>query len=240
MARRAVSKARPSAGDMLDRIKSTVDDADLVGRRRAQITAAAIHEFIRLGYHPATIKDVATRAQVSVGLIYQYVGDKEDLLFMALVDILQAYKLSIPPALEGIDDPLQRFAAAVQAYCRVHHDSPDATVLAYRESASLAKARRNVVKQLEVETIELIAACVRDCIAAEVFEALDVELFTYQIVMFSHTWALKSWHLAARMTVDEYIERGLALMLQGVLTGKGKRRFRSGAADVRQALGRPC
>jgi len=30
------------------------------------------------GYHVTTIKEVAQRAKVSVGLIYQYVQDKED------------------------------------------------------------------------------------------------------------------------------------------------------------------
>lgn len=238
MARTATQKAKPSAVEMLGRIKSTVEDADLVERRRRQITAAAIHEFIRLGFHPATIKDVAARAQVSVGLIYQYVGDKEDLLFLALVEILQDYKRQIPPALAGITDPLQRFATAVTAYCHVHNASPDATVLAYRETASLGRQRRNVVKQLEIETNELIAACVRDCIAAGVFEPIDVDLFTYQLVMFSHTWALKSWTLAARMTVDEYIERGLALMLQGVMSAKGQRQARRLTPGLTAALGR--
>jgi hypothetical protein len=59
-------------------------------------------------------------------------------------------------------------------------------VLAYRETKSLSKAWRNLIKQKECKINELIAACIRDGIAA-------VELFTYQIVMFCHAWALKGW-----------------------------------------------
>jgi hypothetical protein len=79
--------------------------------------------------------------------------------------------------------------------------------------------------QKELETNELIAACVRDCIDAGLFEAVDVDIFVYQIVMFCHTWALKAWHFAGAMDVDTYIERGLKLMLRGVLTRSGERRM---------------
>ena len=142
---------------------------------------------------------------MSIGLIYQYVGDKEDLLFMALQEVLDTYMRQIPQALEGITDPLQRFCTAVRAYCRVNGASVEATVLAYRETKSLRKARRAAIMQKELDTNELIAACVRDCIDAGLFEAVDVDMFVYQIVMFCHAWALKSWHFAKVMDVDTYV-----------------------------------
>ncbi len=207
------------------RIKTTVEDPALVERRRAQLTQAAIACFSERGYHSTTIRDVAERADVSIGLIYQYVGDKEDLLFMALQAVLDAYMRQIPKALAGRTEPLQRFCAAVRAYCRVNGASVDATVLAYRETKSLRKARRIAIMQKELDTNELIAACVHDCIEAGLFEAVDVDMFVYQIVMFCHAWALKAWHFAKAMDVETYVERGLNLMLRGVLTEAGRRRM---------------
>jgi TetR/AcrR family transcriptional regulator, cholesterol catabolism regulator len=202
-----------------------VEDLALVERRRAQLTQVAIACFSDRGYHSTTIRDVAERANVSIGLIYQYVGDKEDLLFMALQAVLDTYMRQIPLALEGITDPLQRFCLAVQAYSRVNGSTIDATVLAYRETKSLRKERRHAIMQKELETNELIAACIRDCIDAGLFEEIDVDLFVYQIVMFSHAWALKAWHFAKKMDVDTYVERGLRLMLRGVLTRSGTKRM---------------
>lgn len=213
----------PTAGKSA--IKTTVEDSALVERRRAQLTRAAIACFSERGYHPATIRDVAERADVSIGLIYQYVGDKEDLLFMALREVLDSYKRQIPLALQDVDDPLQRFWVAVQAYARVNGSTVDATVLAYRETKSLHRDRRNAIMQMERDTNELIAACVRDCIDAGLFDAIDVDMFVYQIVMFCHAWALKAWHFAKTMDVDTYVERGLRLMLRGVLTRSGTKRM---------------
>jgi TetR/AcrR family transcriptional regulator, cholesterol catabolism regulator len=43
--------------------------------------------------------------------------------------------------------------------------------------------------------------------------------------MFRHAWALKAWRFRGRMTVDQYVDRGLALMLGPVLTPRGRRQI---------------
>jgi AcrR family transcriptional regulator len=206
-------------------IKAKVEDPVLVERRRAELTRVAIACFSERGFHATTIRHIAERAQVSIGLIYQYVEDKEDLLFLALEEVLSSYRRQIPLALETLTDPLERFCAAVRCYCRINDASIDATVLAYRETKSLRRDRRALIKQHETETNRLIAACITDCIAAGVFAPVDVELLTYQIVMFSHAWALKAWYFAGRMAVDDYVDRGLHLMLNPILTGDGQHRM---------------
>lgn len=204
---------------MRPRTKAKVEDDALIERRRQQLTLAAIACFGERGYHSTTIRDVAERAEVSVGLIYQYVDDKEDLLFLALQEVLESYRRQIPVALSGLSDPLERFRAAVSCYCHVNDSAIDATVLAYRETKSLRRERRDIIKSLELETNALIETCIRDCISAGIFVPIDVELFTYQIVMFCHAWALKAWRFRGRMSVDEYVERGLRVMLHPVLSG---------------------
>jgi TetR/AcrR family transcriptional regulator, cholesterol catabolism regulator len=213
---RAASPAR--AG-----VRSRIDDPALVALRRRQVVNAAIELFGKQGYHATTIRNIAGRAGISVGLIYQYFGDKEDVLFLAVMEVLESYFEHIPKATAGIGDPLERFGSAVRAYCRVIDANVDATVLAYRETKSLRKARRNLIKQKELDTNSLIARCVTDCIHAGLFENVDTELLVYQIVMFAHAWALKAWHFRRRMSVDEYVERGLGVMLNQVLTPRGRR-----------------
>lgn len=211
---------------MVASVKSKVEVPELIERRRAQIIKAAIQLFGKQGYHVTTIRDIAIRAKVSIGLIYQYVEDKEDVLFLALVEVLDSYKRRIPEALAERKDPLERFRTAIHAYCEVNDENVDATVLAYRETKSLRRERRDLIKQKEMETNALVEACIRDCIKAGLFEKIDVELFTYQIVMFCHAWALKAWRFRGMMTVDEYVERGLELMLNPVFTARGRREFR--------------
>jgi len=204
-------------------VRRKVDDAALVSRRRSQVLGAAIELFGKRGYHATTVQQIATRAGVSTGLVYQYFGDKEDILFLALQTVLETYKERIPAAAAGSADPLQRFRAVVHAYSRVIDANIDATVLAYRETKSVSRARRDVIKRKELETNALIEACVRDCIRAGVFEKVDAALLTYQIVMMAHAWALKAWHFAGVMTVDQYVDRNLAILMHPLLTERGRR-----------------
>jgi AcrR family transcriptional regulator len=211
---------------MVSLVKSKVEIPELVEKRRGQFIDAAITLFGKQGYHVTTIREIAVAAGVSIGLIYQYVEDKEDILFLALVEVLESYKRQIPLALQDIEHPLDRISGAVHAYCRVNDENVNATVLAYRETKSLRKERRVLIQEKELETNALITACIDDCIASGYFEPdVDVEMLTYQVVMFSHAWALKAWRFRPMMTLSEYVNRGLNLMLRSVLSAKGKRFF---------------
>lgn len=211
-------------------VQSRVEDAALVSRRRSQIVAAAIELFGRLGYHATTVRAIAERAGVSTGLVYQYFGDKEDVLFLAILTVLESYRERIPPPAADGADALRGFRAAVHAYCRVIDANVDATVLAYRETKSLRKSRRAAIKRMESETNALLAAHVDACIAAGVIAPVDVEVLTYQIVMFAHAWALKAWHFRGRMTVARYADRNLDVLMQPLLMARGRRLSRPSSA----------
>jgi AcrR family transcriptional regulator len=207
-------------------VKSRVTDEALVQRRRGQIVAAAVELFSRQGYYNTTVLDVARRAGVSAGLIYQYVSDKDDVLLLALMSVLDLYRQEIPRALEGISDPLERCFAAIRAYCHVVDEHRTATVLAYRSTKSLPPDRREVIKGSEIETNGLIAGCLRACIAPGLFRRVNVEVVTYQIVTFAHTWALKHWRLKELCTLDEYVAAGLDFFSHALFTPAGWRHHR--------------
>ena len=211
-------------------VKSKVDVPELVEKRRGQLIEAALDLFGRQGYHSTTIREIAERAGVSIGLIYQYFEDKEDILFLALTAVLDGYQARIPQALEGIDDPLERLWRAIRAYSGVNDEMAGATVLAYRETKSLSRERRALIKQKEIETNGLIAECVERCIAAKLFVETDIEMLSHQLMIFSHAWALKSWRLKPMMTLDRYVDSGLRIILGGVLTPRGRRQFDAYAA----------
>lgn len=218
-------------------IQSRIDDAALVSRRRSQIVSAAIELFGKLGYHATTVRAIAERAGISTGLVYQYFGDKEDVLFLAIITVLESYRERIPPPAQTRVDLVPGFRAAVHAYCRVIDANIDATVLAYRETKSLHKSRRNAIKEMEAATNALVAAHIRACVNAGLFAPVDVDVLTYQIIMFAHAWALKAWHFRGRMSVTEYADRNLDILMRERLTAAGRRA--SGApANGAKATGR--
>ncbi|HMK70580.1 MAG TPA: TetR/AcrR family transcriptional regulator [Xanthobacteraceae bacterium] len=208
-------------------ITSQVENPERVEWRREQVVTAAVERFAVNGYHGTTIKEIAETANVSPGLIYSYVKDKEELLLLVFMAIFKKYREEIPKQLEGLHDPLQRFAAALRAYCQSVASNVGATVVGYQESKALSPERRKIVKALELETNELIAAPVRECMKAGYFRSVNVDLFTFRVVLFAHSWALKNWYFRDLFTLDGYIEEGLDLFLHAMLTPTGWQHWRS-------------
>lgn len=213
-------------GCMAAKVIASVDDSELVEKRREQFVGVATIAFGRNGFHATTIKEIAQLAGVSAGLIYSYVKTKEDVLFLVLQNVLNSYAREIPKALEGVGDPLLRFCAAVRAYCEVVGKNPDATLLAYRETKSLGREQKEEIKEMELKTNQLLIQCIDECTAAGYFRKLNAELVAYRIVLLAHGWALKAWRFKEIVTLEEYIEEELDLFLTSLMTDAGWAHYR--------------
>jgi len=207
------------------RVEAQVTDPRLVEERREQIVRAAAKLFSEHGYYSTTIQDIAREADISVGLIYQYFRDKDDVLFLTLQTVLETYEHEIPRALEGIEPPLERLCLAIEAYCRIVDRMREATVLTYRSTKSLRAERRKYVMEGETRTNRLLESCVRSCVSTGLMQRVNVDLLVYQYVHFAHAWALKQWAFRGHYTLDEYVKEGLRLLVEPFLTDKGRASF---------------
>jgi AcrR family transcriptional regulator len=223
--RPAASRARSAPLRPPGFVESQVSDPRLVEERRRQIVGAAVKLFAEQGYYTTTIQQIAREAGISTGLVYQYFRDKDDLLLLALVQVLESYEKEIPSALQQVTNPVARLCRALATYCSVVDRMPDATVLTYRSSKSLRAERRALLMEGETRTNRLLEACIRDCIRTGHMRPVNEHLLAYSHVMFCHAWALKHWALAKRYTLRGYVAEGLALLVEPFLTEKGREVF---------------
>ncbi|WP_374630682.1 TetR/AcrR family transcriptional regulator [Ferrovibrio sp.] len=211
--KRPTSSRKASASPPRGRPKRS---AELIEARRSQICAAAIERFSRDGYHTTTMQSIADDAGMSVGLIYSYFRDKEDLLIYAMNDVLDAYVREVPIAIASKTNPLDQFIAAVHGFGRVVDERRPAWLIGYRESHMLSPEARREILQKDVATTKLIEDRIRACIKAELFHPIDTQMLTYQSLLLVHGWALAAWRLP-RMTCRRYIDRGLSILLKPIL-----------------------
>lgn len=195
-------------------------------QRVGQLLTAAARLMERKGSHAVSMQAVADEAGVSVGLIYRYFGGKDDLLLAVIVHVLETFAAEVPAAVESAgDDPVHRLAAAFRAYCEVIDTQRHAAVLTYRESKSLSDAGRARIKELEVQTSEPLRSILRAGVAADVFQAVDPELMSYNVLLLAHAWALKHWYFERTLTFDEYVRRQTAMILASLITPRRRRSY---------------
>jgi AcrR family transcriptional regulator len=194
--------------------------------RSRQLLDAAARLMERQGSAGVSMQAVAAEAGVSVGLIYRYFGSKDDLLLAVIVEVLDAFATAVPEAIEAAGpDPVRRLANAFRAYCEVIDRHQHATVLTYRESKSLTAAGREHIMTLEVQTSEPLREVLREGLEAGVFEVEDVELASYNLLLFAHSWALKHWYFERTVDFDTYVRRQTASALRSLLAPRQRRRY---------------
>ena len=216
--------ARTSAGQNRSpaHVESLVSDPRLVEERRGQVVRAAVKLFAAQGYYTTTIQQIAREAGVSTGLVYQYFRDKDDVLLLALMLVIESYEHEIPPKLEGIKHPVDRLCAAIRTYCAIVDRWRDATVLTYRSTKSLRADRRALIMEGETRTNRILEACILACVDAGDMHPVNEQLLAYSHVMFCHAWALKHWAFGDRYSLDRYVREGLRLLVDPFLTEQGR------------------
>lgn len=188
-----------------------------VQRRRRQILDAATEVMSRSGFHATAMQAVAERAGISVGLIYQYFGNKDDLLLAVIVDILEDFRDQVPAAIDAAgDDAIERFEAGFRICCQVVDAKRLAVNLTYRESHTLTTDGLERIKQLELETAEPIRLAFERGVAAGAFRDVDARLVVQNLLLIAHAWALKHWHVSRFLTLEQYVEQELSLLLAGL------------------------
>ena len=209
-------------------------DADEAARqtrsrvRSAQLLAAAARLMAREGSGAVSMQALAEEAGVSVGLIYRYFGGKDELLLAVICNVLDAFAVAVPDAIEAAGpDPVRQLAAAFRAYCTVIDTHRHAAVLTYRESKRLSEESREKLKKLEVETSEPLRATIRAGIDADIFTDVDADLLSYNLLLLAHGWALKHWYLERTMGLDDYVAKQIALFLNSIIEPRRKRIYRS-------------
>ena len=216
-ARVPADPARPAA-----HVESVVSDPRLIETRRAQVIRAAVRLFASQGYYTTTIQQIARAAGVSTGLVYQYFRDKDDVLLLALMLVIDSYEHEIPPRLEGIEQPVERLCTAIHTYCTIVDRWRDATVLTYRSTKSLRPERRTLIMEGETRTNRILEACILECVERGQMRPVNRQLLAYSHVMFCHAWALKHWAFGKRYTLRQYVREGLRLLVAPYLTETGR------------------
>ncbi len=92
--------------------------------KQNKIIEAALNEFAQYGYSEANINKIAERAGISVGSLYKYFNDKQN-LYQTIVNIstdtLQEALRRIISENDDIFAIIEKIIGAIQEYARTHH-----------------------------------------------------------------------------------------------------------------------
>jgi len=129
--------------------------------RRESIIQAAIEVFSKKGFHASGISEIARRAGVADGTIYQYFKNKEDLFFSIPVEKTKEFRSKVELHLEGITGALYRLRKFVWYFLYFFKTNPEygrLLMLEMRVSKSFVKTETYDFLKQSVSSVMVIIA----------------------------------------------------------------------------------
>ena len=194
---------------VLDQISSS----DKV-RRKIVDTASLL--YAQKGFAATSIEEISERAGVSLPVTHHYIKKKSEIMRLIMEDVLNTFQERLSKEIQGIEDPEEKLAIAIILYFRVVDEHREKALLIYQKSSALDRSSRSKVMELEVQISEIFAGIIEEGIEKGVFRKLDVDLFSYNIIVMAHMWVLKRWHFKDRLTLDNYIDLQLETLMNAL------------------------
>lgn len=122
-------------------------------QRYETLLRAAEHLFVKQGYHETSVENIADRAEVSVGTVYFYFKNKEELLMKLFSEGVYTLRVTLGQAFLKAEKPEKGFEAAGIAFfdefCTRH---PGMVAILFKEAVGqsrlLEEARRTMLRKL--------------------------------------------------------------------------------------------
>ena len=129
-----------------------------------QALRGALSAFLEFGYHGATMRSIAERANISVAGLYHYYASKHDML-VALLDLTMTdLHLRASAARQQGRDPVERFALLVECLALYHTHRRELGFVGASEMRSLAPEARRIVATARREMQRMVDQEVEDAV----------------------------------------------------------------------------
>ena len=185
--------------------------------KRQLIIDAAIEVFSRNGFQNSTISQIARKADVAEGTIYQYFKNKEDLFFSIPIDKTKEFYNELELHLEGIHGAENKIRKFVWYYLYHLQENPEyarALMLEMRVNRNFAKTKTfEAYRPLTHKILEIIEEGQEEGVIRK-----DVNIYTIRhliLGMLEHIvtrWLLKGEKNDLLVQYNEAVE----LLVQGI------------------------
>jgi AcrR family transcriptional regulator len=205
----------------------TLKDAALAEARQREIAGTALRLFRARGYHATSVRQIAEAAGLSVGSLFNYFRSKEQVLQL----IYEHAQVRIEEALDQVmrelgPDPEAALRHALDRYVGLLDQHQDHVALLYQEFKSLdGRAKRQIVdreRRIMATFERILEAGVRQ----KKFRPLPLAVTVNAIAALGHSWVTRRWALRGAVTLEEFKEAQIAMILGGIrdeVAARGRR-----------------
>ena len=192
-----------------------IKNRSMVEKRQQQISDSAMKLFAEKGYHNTSVRNIAKLSNISTGSIYDYVRNKEDILFLVSKRFFDNLEKEMEKAQKGLDDPLMKLKATIEAAVSVIDNFQEYVLITYRESKYFKKKDLIGIFKQESFIINIFLKIIEDGNRMSVFSVREPFAVANLLSLMTHCWALKRYNLK-ELSLFNFKETLIETVLDGI------------------------
>lgn len=190
---------------------------------KEEILRAALRLFEQKGYTNTSMDDVAEAVGLTKGGLYHHIEKKEDLLRQIHDQLLDAYMIRVPSAIDGLEDPIEKLAAWVRAHTMIVTDYVLHIKVFFTEIDQLSEEalKRMVERRDKVQKIlqEILEAGIA---AGKIRRDIDPGISSF-LILGMINWIYVWYRPKGPASIEEIIENILLIVRQGLTPAAASR-----------------
>lgn len=193
---------------------------------RERIRAAASDLFARRGYGAATMRQIAKRAHVGLGTLFNYAEDKRDLVFLIFNEELNATTDVALAAPRPRDAPLDQLMAIFRAHYEWLAAQPELARILLQELTFYSSGKQAATfHSIRKRLIDGIEALIRDAQQKRKISSKEDAAVIARLIFFVYSASLRWWIAAPKPDPHKGVadlRRLLRLQFEGLTPFSGK------------------
>lgn len=200
-------------------VLASVKDEKLIEKRRDQMIKGAVNLFKEKGFHRTTTREIARSAGFSIGTLYEYIRQKEDVLYLVCDKLYDQVHIRLEQDIDTKQGTIESLKLAIKNYFKVIDDMEDEVLVLYQEAKSLSKDALPYVLKKEFEMVSMFKKIINSCVnnGEVTLTEQECELIAHNIIVQGQMWAFRRWALQKTYTIEQYIELQTKVIVQGVI-----------------------
>ena len=202
----------------MKQIRTYSGDKALVSERRKYIVNGAAKLFMENGYQRTSTRQLTETLGISKGTLYNYIGSKEDILYLVIQFSAENQKKLIAKmhkqtrnlsSRETLKESIKIYFSDVDGLQDVYNFNNHAIV-------DLTRSDRHVLFDSESMMVEYFRQLITTGIERNEFETGDPLIIAHDIVLAANAWANRRWYLLKYYTFDTYTEHVLNYIVKAI------------------------
>jgi len=203
---------------MTRRVRTFSNNRDLVDLRRREIVDVASHLFVKKGYDRTSMRDLSKALNMSPGGIYNYIGSKDDILYLILAFDVENQKKRLQKMHEEISSiaPAKAVRRAIQINLKDVDEFQDMYIFVNHVTVNLDQEYRKLLFDSSERLVNFYKDLLQKGVEAGEFQIDDPQLYAFDIVSLIYMWANRRWYLQKRYTLEEYTKKQTNIILDNL------------------------